>query len=120
MMNVDSRKSRQATPKAMHHDTDESRPPAKRRLNGRPWRTAATSAPPPHSPASTDDEGERWTVGRLLNWTTDYLKRRGSESARLDAEVLLAKALGWSRVQLYTHFEEEVGEIVRATYREMV
>ena len=45
-----------------------------------------------------------WTVGRLLNWTADYLRRRGSESPRLDAEVLLAQVLGWQRVQLYTHF----------------
>ena len=33
---------------------------------------------------------EPWTIGRLLTWTTDYLRRRGSESPRLDAEVLLA------------------------------
>ena len=63
--------------------------------------------------ADTNPEGrpeESWTVGRLLNWTTDYLKRRGSESPRLDAEVMLAHVLHWERVQLYTRFTEEVPE----------
>jgi hypothetical protein len=26
-----------------------------------------------------------WTVGRLLQWTADYLKDHGSDSPRLDA-----------------------------------
>jgi release factor glutamine methyltransferase len=68
-------------------------------------------------PAELD---ERWTVGRLLTWTTDYLKRRGAESPRLDAEVLLAEVLGRERVQLYTHFEEEVSDGPRGAFRDLV
>lgn len=64
--------------------------------------------------------GERWPIGRLLTWTTDFLKRRGSESARLDAEVLLAHVLGRERVQLYTHFDEEIEPTSRAAFRELV
>ena len=45
---------------------------------------------------------EPWTVGRLLQWTADYLKAHGSDSPRLDAEVLLAEALGCQRIELYT------------------
>ena len=63
---------------------------------------------------------DRWTVKRLLTWTADFLKKKGSESPRLDAEVLLAHVLEWPRVQLYTHFEDEVGEKARATFRELV
>ena len=63
---------------------------------------------------------ERWTVGRLLSWTADFLKKKGSESPRLDAEVLLAHVLEWPRVSLYIHFEDEVGERAKATYRELV
>jgi release factor glutamine methyltransferase len=63
---------------------------------------------------------EPWTVGRLLQWTTDYLKNHGSESARLDAEVLLAQALGCKRIELYTTFEEVPGEEVRTAFRELV
>jgi release factor glutamine methyltransferase len=71
----------------------------------------------PSPPAQAEDV---WTVGRLLTWTTDFLKRRGSESPRLDAEVMLAHVLDRQRVQLYTHFEEEVSESPRAAFRELV
>jgi release factor glutamine methyltransferase len=63
---------------------------------------------------------QTWTVGRLLTWTTDYLGKKGSESSRLDAEVLLAYALGWDRVKLYTHFEHDVPERARSSYRDLV
>ncbi len=63
---------------------------------------------------------EPWTICRLLTWTTDFLRRRGSESPRLDAEVMLAHVLDWQRVQLYTHYEEEVGEQARAVFRDLV
>jgi release factor glutamine methyltransferase len=61
-----------------------------------------------------------WTVGKLLNWTTDFLRKKGAESPRLDAEVLLAHVLNWERVRLYTHYEEEVSEAARAAYRDLV
>jgi release factor glutamine methyltransferase len=63
---------------------------------------------------------EVWTIGRLLSWTTDYLKRRGSESPRLDAEVMLAHVLKRQRVELYTHFNDEVAELPRKGFRELV
>ena len=69
----------------------------------------------PTSQASPEARPEEpWTVGRLLTWTTDYLKRHGSESPRLDAEVMLAHVLEWQRVQLYTHFDDEVGQRSRS------
>src|SRR5262249_11342298 len=67
-----------------------------------------------HRPAET------WTVGRLLTWTTDYLKRRGAETPRLDAEVMLAHVLKWQRVQLYTHFDAEVGATPRDAFRNLI
>ena len=63
---------------------------------------------------------ESWTVGRLLTWTTDYLKRSGSESPRLDAEVLLAAARKCERIMLYTAFQDIVPDDVRAEFRELV
>lgn len=63
---------------------------------------------------------ERWTVIRLLTWTTDYLRKKGSESPRLDAEVLLAHVLKCERVQLYIRFEKEVSDDERASFRELV
>jgi release factor glutamine methyltransferase len=61
-----------------------------------------------------------WTVGRLLTWTTGYLKQQGGESPRLDAEVLLAHARQTERISLYTSFDEVVDEIVRGRFRELV
>ncbi|QDT02485.1 Release factor glutamine methyltransferase [Rubripirellula lacrimiformis] len=63
---------------------------------------------------------EPWTVLRLLEWTTDFFKKKGSDSPRLDAEVLLAHARNCTRIELYTAFGEEPGEEQRIAFREMV
>src|SRR4051812_45876786 len=61
-----------------------------------------------------------WTLGRLLTWTTDYLKQHGADSPRLDAEVLLAHGRGCPRIQLYANFEEVANDELRTSFREMV
>ncbi|MGA2621211.1 MAG: peptide chain release factor N(5)-glutamine methyltransferase [Thermoguttaceae bacterium] len=61
-----------------------------------------------------------WTVGRLLQWTTDFLKSHGADCPRLDAEVLLAEALGCRRIELYTSFEDVPGDERRAAFRDLV
>ena len=68
----------------------------------------------------SDTQEEAWTVLRLLEWTTEFFNKRGSESARLDAEVLLAHARGCSRIELYTAFAEVPDEEQRVAFREMV
>jgi release factor glutamine methyltransferase len=65
-------------------------------------------------------QAQSWTIGRLLTWTTDYLKQHGAASPRLDAEVLLAAARGSERIRLYTDFDQEVPEDVRAAFRDHV
>ena len=65
-------------------------------------------------------QSEPWTILRLLQWTTEHLKKTGSSSPRLDAEVLLAHARGCDRIQLYTAFSEEPDEPVKAKFRELV
>ena len=64
--------------------------------------------------------GDVWTVGRLLTWTTEWLTGRGSESPRLDAEVLLAFVRGCPRIALYTAFDVPVNEEERARFRGLV
>src|SRR5262249_36488592 len=76
--------------------------------------------PPPPDQCAERPPVDAWTIGRLLSWTTDYLKRHGSESPRLDAEVMLAHVLEWQRVQLYTHFDDEIGERSRGDLRELI
>ena len=63
---------------------------------------------------------EPWTIGRLLTWTTQFLKEHGSDSPRLDAEVLLAHALGCERIKLYTRFAEPAADAVREAFRDLV
>jgi release factor glutamine methyltransferase len=65
-------------------------------------------------------ETASWTIGRLLQWTTDYLKEHGAESPRLDAEVLLAHARGCQRIDLYTQYSEVADERLRETFRDLV
>ncbi len=61
-----------------------------------------------------------WTVLDLLQWTTAHFKERGVASARLDAECLLAYALGCDRLKLYVDYEKPVEEAERARFRELV
>ncbi len=65
-------------------------------------------------------EEQAWSVGRLLTWTADYFSGQGSDSPRLDAEVLLAESLGCKRIELYTRFDEEPPADVRTKYRGLV
>jgi release factor glutamine methyltransferase len=71
-------------------------------------------------PAAAGDRDRSWTVLELLRWTTDYFKRNGIESARLDAELLLAHALGCDRLRLYVDFEKPVTPDERARFRALV
>jgi release factor glutamine methyltransferase len=60
------------------------------------------------------------TVAEVLGRATEYLTTKGVESPRLDAEHLLGKALGLSRVELYMHYDHELAEDERAAFRELV
>lgn len=63
---------------------------------------------------------EVWTIGRLLQWTTDFLQQRGADSPRLDAEVLLAHVRGCPRIALYTAFADVADESLKTQFRELV
>jgi release factor glutamine methyltransferase len=65
-------------------------------------------------------QAEIWTVGRLLQWTTEYLGQHGADSPRLDAELLLAEARNCQRIDLYTQFESVADPTVKAAFRELV
>ena len=61
-----------------------------------------------------------WTVLELLRWTTEHFQSRGIETARLDAECLLAHALDTERLQLYLEFDKPVPAEGRTRFRELV
>jgi release factor glutamine methyltransferase len=60
------------------------------------------------------------TVGEVLRRATEYLAGKGVDSPRLDAEHLLGKALGLSRVELYMHHDRPLSEAERDEFRELV
>lgn len=55
--------------------------------------------------AARGRDGEVWTVLRLMRWSGEYLNAKGVERGRLDAEHLLAHALGVKRLQLYLQYD---------------
>lgn len=61
-----------------------------------------------------------WTVRRVLEWTTGHLQKHGSETPRLEAEILLAHARKCKRIELYTNYDTELTDAVRATMRDLV
>jgi release factor glutamine methyltransferase len=50
------------------------------------------------------------TVLEVIKRTTDFFQKRGVESARLNAELLIGHALGLKRMQLYMQFERPLTE----------
>jgi release factor glutamine methyltransferase len=59
-----------------------------------------------------------WTIGRVLTWSTTYLKDCGqTDSPRLDAELLLAHSLCMTRIQLYTEFDKPLSAQEREPFK---
>jgi len=56
----------------------------------------------------------------VLSAPADYLARRGVETPRLDAELILAHALQLSRLELYTQHDRPLTEAERAAARPLV
>jgi release factor glutamine methyltransferase len=57
------------------------------------------------------------TVLEVLKLAADHFQKHGSDSARLDAEVLLAHALGMRRLDLYLKFDRLLTEPELSKYR---
>jgi release factor glutamine methyltransferase len=60
------------------------------------------------------------TVGEVLRATEAYLARKGVERPRLDGELLLARALGLTRIELYTQSDRPLTESERSAARMLV
>ncbi len=62
-----------------------------------------------------------WTLGALLDWTAKHLVTKNIDSARLDAEVLLAHVIGGKRIDLYGMRHGEIASPeVKQKYRELI
>lgn len=63
---------------------------------------------------------EPWTVVRILEWTADYFRDQGVDSARLDAELLLTGVLDLDRVGLYLQYDRPLNADELTSYRALV
>jgi release factor glutamine methyltransferase len=85
-----------------------------------PGAAAKGAEPTPELRGEAERSTQSWTVLDLLRWTTGHFRECGIESARLDAECLLAFSLGVDRVRLYLDFDKPVTPEERRVFRELV
>lgn len=71
-----------------------------------------------HAPDETPDQA--WSIRRVLAWAADDFRRRGFDSPRLDAELLLSRALGIDRVRLIMDAHRPLDESELAHYRALI
>jgi release factor glutamine methyltransferase len=60
------------------------------------------------------------TLGEVLSSSAEYLARKGVDSPRLDAELILAHAYGMTRLELYTSFDRPLTEAELAVARPLI
>lgn len=65
-------------------------------------------------------DGEPWTMLGLILWSASYLAEKGVEQGRLDAEHLLAHALGTTRLQLYLQFDRPMDAAELAAFKPLL
>lgn len=76
---------------------------------------------PDKPPATQRPERTKvWTVGELLRWTTERFEQVGIDEPRVDAEHLLALALGCKRLDLYVQHSRQLSDDERGPFRELV
>lgn len=61
-----------------------------------------------------------WTIRDVLSWTSGYLQRQRIEQPRLEAEVLLSRALGKTRVEIYMNLDKPLAKNELAAYRSLI
>ncbi|MCI0572507.1 MAG: peptide chain release factor N(5)-glutamine methyltransferase [Myxococcaceae bacterium] len=63
---------------------------------------------------------DAWTVRKVLTWTTGHFEKKGIDSPRLTAEVLLAHLLALSRVKLYVDLERPLNKDELTRFRALI
>jgi release factor glutamine methyltransferase len=66
------------------------------------------------------EPAQTWTIGKVLEWATADFRARGLPNPRLDADVLLAFALGETRVKLVIDRDRPLSATDLARFRELV
>jgi release factor glutamine methyltransferase len=66
------------------------------------------------------DDAKIWTIEDVLRWATDDFRARGVDSPRLDAELLLGRATGLTRIQLIVEAKQELEASQLTAFRDLV
>src|SRR5207237_3772589 len=66
------------------------------------------------------NSAETQTLLEVLRKATGFLQSHGADSPRLDAELLMAHALGIGRLDLYLQFERQLSDPDLQPYRDLV
>jgi release factor glutamine methyltransferase len=61
-----------------------------------------------------------WTVSKLISWAADYLGKRSVSAPRLCGELLLAKVLGCTRLELYLRFDQPLTPEELAAFKQLI
>ena len=69
---------------------------------------------------SPPQDKRTWTVGSVLTWAANDFRKRGRESARLDAELLLARALRVDRITLIIEHQRPLVPQELSDYRALI
>ena len=66
------------------------------------------------------DLNKIWTVLELVNWGTDYFRKKGIDSPRLNIELLLCNLLNFDRIDLYLQYDKPLTKSELEKLRSMV
>jgi release factor glutamine methyltransferase len=65
-------------------------------------------------------EPQPWTIEAVLQWAADDFRSRGTDGPRLDAELLLAHAIGSTRIKLVLESKRPLDPAELGRFRELV
>lgn len=63
---------------------------------------------------------DTWTPLRLLDWSVPFLKGKGVAAARLEVEVMLARALGTDRLGVYLAHDRPLNAAELSVFRDLL
>ena len=63
---------------------------------------------------------EQWTILKLIKWTADYLSKKGIDTGRLDAELMLAYLLKTDRTRLYMNFDQPLNKDELTNFKKLL
>ena len=61
-----------------------------------------------------------WTIKSLLQWTTEYLQKKGFESPRLESQLLLSHVMNCSKIELVARSLDEPSDAERTRFRALI